>query len=189
LSTKPTHSLLLEPAWLTYRHGRPAGVPARWFDWLRDDGSLTRRVLQACAGSFRVRLLHQGWGVPLASERRLLGMGRTRTALLREVELRCDELPWVFARTVIPARSLRGPARRLAHLGERPLGAVLFAAPTTRRGRVEFARLVPGQPLFEAAVANLPRPPAELWGRRTLFFYAGKALLVNEIFLPGAADA
>jgi chorismate--pyruvate lyase len=189
LSAKITHSVLLEPAWLNYRRGRPAGVPAPWFDWLRDQGSLTQRVLQACSGRFRVHLLHQGWGVPLASERRLLGMGRTRTSMLREVELRCDDAPWVFARTVIPARSLRGRARRLAHLGERPLGAVLFADPTTRRGRVEFARLRPGQPLFEAAVINLQRPPAELWGRRTVFYYAGKPLLVNEIFLPGVADA
>lgn len=182
-------SAVLEPAWLAFRRHRHAQVPARIFRWLRDDSSLTERLLEACAGQFQVRLLHQGWGVPLASERRLLGMGRTRYGMLREVELRCDGQPWVFARTVIPARSLRGAAGRLAHLGERPLGAVLFADPGTRRGRVEFARLAPRQPLYEAAVRHLDTRPAALWGRRTLFYYAGKPLLVNEIFLPGVPDA
>ena len=39
-------------------------------------------------------------------------------AIVREVELLCGETPWVFARTLIPATSLRGPARRLAMLGD-----------------------------------------------------------------------
>ena len=112
-------------------------------------------------------------------------MGRTRIGMIREVELLCGSTPGVFARTVIPTASLKGAAGRLAHLGERPLGAVLFARPTTRRGRVEFARLTPGQPFYEAAVANLDDRPNALWGRRTLFFYEGKPLLVNEIFLSG----
>ena len=141
--------------------------------------------MDACQGTFRVRLLHQGWGSPLASERRLLGMRRSETALIREVELLCDERPWVFARTLIPASSLSGGARRLAYLGERPLGAVLFADPTTRRGPVQLARLLPRHPMFAAAMDHMQDAPEELWGRRTLFHYAGKPILVNEIFLPG----
>jgi chorismate--pyruvate lyase len=63
---------------------------------------------------------------------------------------------------------------------------VLFAHPATRRDKVEFARLTPSDPLYAAAVAHLPgEPPAALWGRRTLYRYTGKPLLVNEIFLPG----
>jgi chorismate--pyruvate lyase len=115
-------------------------------------------------------------------------MARGRHAMIREVELHCGARPWVFARTVIPAGSLRGGARRLAFLGEKPLGAVLFADPTTRRGRIELAKLTPGQPLFEAAIANLEMRPKQLWGRRTLFYYANQPLLVNEIFLPDLLD-
>lgn len=105
--------------------------------------------------------------------------------MVREVELRCGGIPWVFARTLIPHSSLRGPAQRLALLGNRPLGALLFADPRAKRGTTQFARLVPGQALFEAAMSNLAIRPVALWGRRTLFYFAGKPLLVNEIFLPG----
>jgi chorismate--pyruvate lyase len=141
-------------------------------------------VVAACPGQFRVRVLGQGWGRPLAGECRALGLKRNGVALIREVELQCDEEAWVFARTVIPAASLKGGARRLTLLGDKPLGAVLFADPTTRRGRMEVARLDRRHALFQGACGHRQAPPAELWGRRTLFCYRGKPLLVNEIFLP-----
>ena len=64
----------------------------------------------ACGSGFQVRLLRQGWGSPLYSEGRLLRMRRGEIAVIREVLLLCDELPWVFARTLIPIHSLRGGA-------------------------------------------------------------------------------
>ena len=160
----------MEPQWGDWRQLRLATVPAG---------------VQACgAGGFRVRLLRQGWARPRYSEGRVLRLRRGGVALLREVELLCDGRPWVFARTLIPAASLQGSARRLTQLGERPLGAVLFSDPAIRRGLTQVARLLPRHPLFQAACAHLQAPPAELWGRRTLFYVDGQPLLVNEIFLP-----
>ena len=91
-------------------------------------------------------------------------------------------------RTVIPVRSLRGRLRRLAHLGTRPLGAVLFADPSTVRGRMEVARFDIRHALYQAACAHSEAPPPELWGRRTLFRYQDKPLLVNEVFLHDIPD-
>jgi chorismate--pyruvate lyase len=105
-------------------------------------------------------------------------------AIVREVELMCGDAAMVFARTIIPASSLRGPARRLGMLGTKPLGEVLFSDPRMRRGPIEVARLQPRHTLFAAATATLEDRPDELWGRRTLFYLAGVPLLVNEIFLP-----
>lgn len=181
-------SRLIEPRWRRVGRGR-AGVPLRMHRWLADPGSLTARLVAACPGDFRVQLLSQGWERPLASERKLLGLRRNALALVREVELRCNEESWVFARTVIPASSLRGAARRLTLLGDRPLGAVLFADPTTRRGRLEVARLDRRHGLFHRACVHHGMLPSALWGRRTLFRYRHKPLLVNEIFLPEIADA
>lgn len=179
-------SSIAEPVWQRLGRRRPRDVPATAWSWLADPGSLTGRVQGACAGRFEVRLLGQVWGTALPSERRILSNGLRGRVLIREVELLCDGAPRVFARTVIPFRSLAGAARRLGRLGVRPLGAVLFAHPATRRDKVEFARLAPADPLYAAAVGHLPgEPPAVLWGRRTLYHYAGKPLLVNEIFLPG----
>jgi chorismate--pyruvate lyase len=105
-------------------------------------------------------------------------------ALVRDVELCCDDSPWVFARTLIPISTLKGGAQRLAQLGEKPLGAVLFTDPRVIRGATQVARLLPGQPLYQAACNHLPTKPDHLWGRRTLFYVEKRPLLVNEIFLP-----
>lgn len=180
------HTSINEPEWGDWQRHRLHEIPRGIQVWLRDTGSLTRKVIQACeTGCFRVRLLHQGWGSPLNSERRILRSRRGVVMLIREVELLCDEHPWVFARTLIPATSLQGAARRLTHLGEKPLGAVLFNEPQAVRGVTQIARLLPRHPLFAAACSHLDEAPAELWGRRTLFHLSGRPLLVNEIFLPG----
>jgi chorismate--pyruvate lyase len=164
---------------------RPAAVPETAWSWITEPGSLTRRVQDGCDGAFDLRLLRQRWGEALPSERRLLLAGHHGRDLIREVELRCGGAPRIFARTVLPARSLIGRTRELARLGTRPLGAVLFADPSTRRGVVEYARLSPAHALFAVATAHAEGDrPAELWGRRTVYRFAGKPLLVNEIFLP-----
>lgn len=171
---------------LRWREGGqlPRATPnAALRDWLLDTGSLTRRVQQACGGRFRVQVEMQGWGRPRLDEYRVLGLRIGRIALIREVHLLCDERPWVFARTVIPVSTLRGRQRRLAHLGSRPLGAVLFADPHMRRDPVQVARIPPGSTLFAVAVQGLKRRPAEVWGRRSVFRLGGKPLLVSEFFL------
>ena len=183
------HKILLEPTWFDFTSRRRAGIPELAFYWLKDQGSLTRRLIDFCQGQFSVRLLHQSWGQPLNSEARLLGTRRAETAMVREVELLCDVQPLVFARTIIPATSMKGGARKLAQLGSKPLGAVLFADPSTQRTRIQVARISPRYPMYAAATDHLEHKPAELWGRRTLFLYAGKPILVNEIFLPGVMQA
>ena len=185
----PVHARL-EPNWMDWRRMRHTGIPDSIYPWLHDSQSLTARIRSVCGGGrFRVRLLEQGWGRPLYSEAALLGMRRGGVALVREVELLCDEQPWVFARTLIPASSLRGPARRLAHLGEKPLGEVLFSDPLMRRGERQIARLLPRHPLFVSSVARLREAPGEIWGRRTLFYLSRRPLLVNEVFLPDIPES
>lgn len=155
----------------------------QWRDWLEDSGSLTRR-LQALCGEFNVELLCSQRGRPEHNEAKLMGLQGNHYALLRHVYLRSGDTALVFARTVIPATTLSGAERRLARLGNRPLGAVLFADPHMQRSEVEMARLTAGHRLFDIATRGLARKPKHIWGRRSLFWLSGKPLLVNEIFLP-----
>ncbi len=173
-----------EPRWFPLDAGHPPGVPERVFHWLEDRASLTRRVTAACDGPFRVRVVSQCWGRLYNSERLLLRLPPRAACLVREVVLLCRDRPQVFARTLMPARSLTGAARRLALLRDRPLGAVLFADPGTRRERVEIARFSPRHRLYRVATEHLVEKPEAVWGRRTVFRYAGKPILVNELFLP-----
>jgi chorismate--pyruvate lyase len=165
-----------------YRFQKILSAPLR--DWLLDESSLTGRLRAVCAGDFAVRVLSQAWRRPQTDERRLLGMKDHEFAFIRQVYLLCAGRPWVFARTVIPVRTLSGAERRLARLGSKPLGATLFADRTMERGGVELARIVPGHGLFNAAVAGLEERPREIWGRRSVFRLHDKPLLVGEIFLP-----
>jgi len=174
---------LREPKWSPARRRLRSAAPAILWDWLLDPTSLTRRLQLSCGQRFRVRVLQQGWGRPLMSERRALGIKQGGRAVIREVRLMCGDTPWVFARTVIPVRSLRGAQRRLVRLGAKPLGAALFADPGLRRGEVEVARLSSGAPLFVRAAGPAISSEA-VWGRRSVFWLRGKPLLVSEFFLP-----
>jgi len=145
---------------------------------------LTLRLQRLCPGKFQVRVLSQVRGTPGIDEAQVLGMKPGKLAIIRQVHLLCDGQPWVYARTVIPVTSLRGKLQRLAHLGTRPLGGMLFADPGMQRGRVELARISRGQPVYKAATCHLRHRPVEIWGRRSVFRLFNRPLLVSEVFLP-----
>lgn len=156
------------------------GPPPRLRDWLLDSGSLTARLRRKSQGRFQVRVLRQSWGLPRLSERRLLDMADREWGLVREVLLCGAGEPWVFARSVMPARSLEGDLRRLRQLDSRPLGHLLFSYPSMERGQYQLCRM-PAAML--PAVAQAQSGDA-LWGRRSRFELAGRGIMVSEIFLP-----
>ena len=170
--------------WKPNSHYLRADIPRPLCSWLLDTASLTLRLQQLCPGEFRVRVLSQVAGRPTLDEARALCMKPEGKAIIRQVQLLCDGQPWVYARTIIPMSSLRGKLRRLAHLGTRPLGGMLFADPGMRRELVELACIRKGQSLYAAATRGLRSRPAEVWGRRSVFRIAHKPLLVSEVFLP-----
>ncbi len=157
--------------WTRFRRPIMQQIPAHWRHWLFDTGSLTARLIRKSDGHFRVDLLGQHWLKPSASERQALGMPSHQLALTREVHLYGKDTPWVFAHSVIPATTLTGPERQLAHLGTRPLGAYLFTCRTMRRTGLEVGKLVVS-------------PKLTLWARRSVFWLNNKPLLVCEYFLP-----
>jgi len=164
-------------------------VPAQWRPWLEDRGSLTRRLQAASGGNFAVQVLRQEFALPTASEARALNLAQRRWALIREVVLIGHDMPWVYARSVLPLATLSGRLRHLRQLSNRPLGQVLFNAGNMCRDPVQIARL-PCTALPEGlsitATSALARPqPTLLWGRRSVFRVDDKPLLVAEFFLPG----
>lgn len=162
------------------RHHLPQHISA----WLADTGSLTDRLRKACREELQVIPLRQAWSRPLLSEARVLAAKPHHRALIREVHLVCGPATWVYARSIIPQATLTGRRRRLKRLGSRPLGALLFADPSLRRGPMEVAEIQPRHALFASAAGRLTTLPASIWGRRSVFFLGGRPLLVHEIFLP-----
>ena len=134
-------SLIHDPQWYTHSHRFLHQIPMKMQGWLFDEGSLTARIIAACDGPFRVEVVSQGWQRPCANEAKRLGIKQYHRAWVRQVRLYCGDTPWVFARTVIPLKTLTGPQRHLACLGNKPLGAILFADPGMTRDRIEVAWL------------------------------------------------
>lgn len=163
--------------------GEVSRVPAELRDWLLDSGSLTQRLQQASDGQLSVEVLSQSVQLPRFSERRALGLAPRRVALIREVLLFGRGVPWVYARSVIPMQTLTGRLRKLRHLDNRPLGALLFSDPTMSREALEWACI----PADKSASLNPNLPPYNqpIWGRRSVFKLSDKPLLVCEMFLPG----
>jgi len=174
----------IEPNWYLSESFRESDLPEGLSGWLLDTGSLTTKLVASCGSHFNVRPVSQQWERPLKSEQVLLGIRRKEVALTRQVVLFCDDTPWVFARTLIPASSFRGRAKRLAYLKSKPLGAVLFSDPHTVRKTMEIAHFNQRHLLHQYANHHAGKIDEDLWGRRTLFQFAGSPLLVNEIFLP-----
>jgi len=159
--------------------------------WLRYPRSLTAALTAACCEDLSVRLLSQGSAHSLRDEAIALGLGRGSRPVVREVQLCCGAVPWVFARTVIPHATLKGAAGRLLRLGTRPLGAVLFADPGVRHSQLQAARLQSRHQLFVLADGDCGeggRSYPVLWARRCIHHLESRPLLVTEVFLDAIVE-
>ena len=173
-----------EPLWRPARRLRRSGIPKKYLPWLLDQSSLTERIITACPGCFRVRVVSQTRARVLRSEAEALNMRPGTHAIVRQVQLLCDEVPWVYARTIIPPATLNRRLRRLVRLGSRSLGATLFSDPSMERGEAEVTCLTAANELFHTVANGSSSKPEKIWGRRSVFQLGGKPLLVCEFFLP-----
>ncbi|MGO4380517.1 chorismate--pyruvate lyase family protein [Pseudoduganella sp. RAF53_2] len=157
--------------------------------WLISGGSLTNK-LKAHSAAFRVQVLHQETAICLSDEANAVGLHRPGRVWEREVLLRCDNTPVVFAHTVVPMSADASDWPLFSALGERSLGSTLFGDPQVRRGALQFARLRATHPLARRARAALAANgcivPDDhlLYARRCLYERHEGTLLVTEVFLP-----
>lgn len=147
-------------------------MEAIWWHWIASTDSLTARLVAASPRPFRVKLLHQGIGVPRRDEAQALDLAPGHVAWIREVMLMSGDRPWVAARSITPLD--RVGCRQLRTLGERSLGSWLFAQPDLERGPIELARVSPAS--------------GGLWLRRSRFRHGKVRLLVQECFRREMAE-
>lgn len=155
--------------------------------WLNDRGSLTQRIQQHCE-RFTVHPVRSGLGRIALDESALIGIAPQRLAWSREVFLYADNRPVVFAHSVCAPQDLRGAWSAARSLGNKPLGALLFAHPLVGRRPLHYKALRSTHKLYQRAAVVLSNPPDRLWARRSLFYLHGAPLLVTEVFLPGILD-
>lgn len=177
-------ALSFKSRWYSRRQLFNLAVPQQLLSWLFDPSSLTARLQRWCPGQFRVELISQQIARPSRDELQVLGLHYGESALVRQVRLYCGQHAVVYARTVIPLRTLTGRQRSYANLGNRSLGSMLFADRSMRRGPVMATRLDPSSRIFNYTGAT----DSAVWGRRSVFYVSNKPLLVSEYFLPALLD-
>ncbi|PPK73507.1 chorismate lyase [Methylobacter tundripaludum] len=175
-----------EPLWLENRSGTRHILPENVQSWTYEPGSLTQRMRDYYGGAVGVKVLLQQWNTPFLSERRLLKLHENRYSLIREVLLHADGKPLILARTIIPANTVKIAKSNLSHLGNRPLGEVIFSYPKLERIEMDVTLINPPtwtQPAI--AEGHIDQP---IWGRRTVYAIAHRQMLVSEFFLPGVLE-
>lgn len=154
-------------------------------DWLLDPTSLTARLKKHCT-NLDVVVLGQRVE-PCQAHESNSEIDTGEDVLVREVLLFCDQQPHVFARSLLPLKSLTGEQKALASLGDKPLGQVLFNNPKLHREILEVAEVLPTPRVGELLAMLDLNQRHNLWGRRSLFTIEHKPLMVAEVFLPPAA--
>jgi chorismate lyase len=127
-----------------------------------------------------VQVVSLSWARPFYGEARLLGATRHRYCLVREVLLCNGARPLIMARSIIPPEALQGSGSRLARLGTRPLGEIIFSYKGLRRNQLDYARLDALE--WQPQVAGFAGDETA-WGRRSLYRVAAGHILVCEFFL------
>jgi len=177
----PLFPITLDTLWQS-----PVGISLNenLLSWLLDPSSLTARLSECCK-RFRVEVL--GQEIQSCSiEESTDDIHATEQVLVREVLLYCDDVPQVFARSILPLKSLTGEEQQLAHLGNQSLGQVLFSNKNLYRKSIEISAFSHSSAVSKLAHQLELPTQSELWGRRSTFMLHDKPLMVAEVFLPNA---
>lgn len=169
--------------WVSHVNG--VNAPKEMQNWLTDRVSLTVKLI-AHSQNFRVQRLVQQRAHCLADEFSMVGLRRRSCVQERDVLLRCDAKPVVFAHTIVPLTASATDWPFFSSLGERSLGTTLFGDPLVKRGALQYARLPMRHPLQlrARAVVGKEMEDGPLFARRCLFRRKKGLLLVTEVFLP-----
>jgi len=180
------HKTVFAAAANWHTHVNQVQASPKMADWLSNRDSLTERLV-AHSQQFRVQRLYQGRARCLQDEFMEIDLPRVQQVVEREVLLRCDEVPVVYAHTVLPSHANAYQWPLFASLGNRSLGTTLFSDPLVQRGPLQYARLRPTHFLMRriARLTELSElSESYLLARRSVFTRRGSKLLVTEVFLP-----
>lgn len=167
-----------------HNHINHVQAPPNLRHWLVGTGSLTSKLI-AHSSAFRVQRIYQQHDFCWADEFAAIGLIKASKVHTREVLLRCDDKPMVYAHTILPLNSNAQQWPRFKSLGEKSLGSTLFGDPKVKRGVLQFARLPLNHPAMRRAQhLTHYQFKQSLFARRSLFFRNGGVMLVTEVFLP-----
>ena len=134
--------------------------------WLLEDGPITERI--KLKNKFKLKLLKDEVSNIDRSDEDFLGniSGRVK---VREVILMANNVPKVFARSLIPEITIEHGLSKLGSLGSTPLGDILFEKEIFKKIEVLFSKFIVNKEIF--------------WGRKTKYSVKNLPISVMEVFL------
>jgi len=164
-------TLKFDYRWHPVHRVHKAKIPKVLWPWLVTDASLTDKLQKA--GALSVDVIEDTWGKATTREKKRLKLRPREAVRVRTVLLKIDDVAVIYARSIIPARSLIGRWRQIKHLKNKPLGGYLFKHRLLSRSPIEIAQLP----------ANLfINQNHGVWARRSVFHQFGPGILVSEAF-------
>lgn len=147
-------------------------------EWLFDQGSLTKKLVQRSQHKFSLEILSESQQYLREDEYKILNISSLSFQWVREVVLKGNNIPWVYARSVILFDELlKKDPENLKNIGKQPLGSILFDAKNFLRSAIEVVAYPREHLPFSC---QLPF----LWARRSCFENKIYTILVQEVFLP-----
>jgi len=145
-------------------------VEGNEFSWLTEEGSLTERLKKEF-DDVKVEVIYEG--VYLLD----------KNFYVREVLLKSNNSPKIFARTLIKIEDLQAEWSSLKNLGDQSLATILFNSPDIKKTSVFYKELFLDDFMFAHINALSPIYQKSLWARRSSWEKQGTYLELLEIFL------
>ena len=134
--------------------------------WLIEKGPITKRIKSE--ESFKLNLIKDEISAVDDSEKKFLEESSDKIKV-REVILMGNNIPRVYAKSLIPIRTIENGFSRLGELGTKPLGDILFEKEIFKKTDVVYAQFQDKDSIF--------------WGRKTKYIVKNMPLSVMEVFL------
>ena len=134
--------------------------------WLIEKGPITKRIKSK--ESFKLNLIKDEISAVDDSEKKFLEESSDKIKV-REVILMGNNIPRVYAKSLIPIRTIENGFSRLGELGTKPLGDILFEKEIFKKTNVVYAQFQDQDSIF--------------WGRKTKYIVKNMPLSVMEVFL------
>ena len=139
--------------------------------WLVEKGPITKRIKSE--ESFQLNLLKDEISYVEDVEKEFLDV-ISNNINVREVILMGNNIPRVYAKSLIPIRTIDEGFSKLGKLGTKPLGDILFEKEIFKKTDVVYAQFQNKDSIF--------------WGRKTKYLVKNMPLSVMEVFLINSVN-
>ena len=145
-------------------------VEGNAFSWLTEEGSLTERLKEEF-GNVKVDVMHEGY------------ISEKKSEYMREVIIQSDDLPMIYARTLLKKSDLEDAWKCLKSLGQQSLANILFKDSKIFRRSLSY-RICKSNDALYLHLKSLNLVHEEIiWSRQSEWEREGKTLLLVEVFL------